>query len=94
MDEFDSVEWDENKRLSNIRKHYLDFMDAIYVLRGPCLELPGKTVGGEARGVAIGMLDDVCVALIYTLRGSALRVISMRKARKGEQQHYDKAFGG
>ncbi len=34
MEEFDGIEWDEKKRLSNLRKHYLDFTDAIYVLRG------------------------------------------------------------
>lgn len=94
MDSFDSLEWDENKRRSNIEKHYLDFVDAIYVLRGPCLRQPAKMVLGEVRWMAIGMLDDVCVTLIYTMRGSVLRVISMRKARHGEKQHYDEVFGG
>lgn len=93
MDAFESIEWDENKRLSNIDKHYLDFLDAVYVLSGPCLQLSAKTVQGEIRWMAVGMLDDVCVTLIYTMRGRMLRLISMRKARNGEQQQYDKAFG-
>jgi uncharacterized DUF497 family protein len=87
-------EWDENKRRINIKKHYLDFLDAIYVFRSPFLRLEAKTVEGESRWMAIGMLDDVCVTVIYTHRGSVLRLISMRKARHSEQQRYEKVFGG
>jgi uncharacterized DUF497 family protein len=90
MDEF---EWDENKRRSNLGKHYLDFLDAIHVFKGPYLQVPAKTVGGEVREMAVGMLDDLCVAIIYTRRGSVTRLISMRKARYGEQQRYEKVFG-
>ena len=93
MDEFDSLEWDETKRLSNIIKHNLDFCDAFYVFRSPYLRLKAKAVGGEARSMATGMLDDIHVAVIYTLRDSALRVISMRKARHDERRYYEKVFG-
>lgn len=93
MGKFVSIEWDESKRLSNLDKHYLDFEDAIHVLRGPYLRAPASTVEGEVRWIATGMLDDVHVSLIYTLRGSVLRVISMRKARKGEKRQYEKIFG-
>jgi uncharacterized DUF497 family protein len=94
MDVFDSVEWDEIKRLNNIAKHALDFRDAIYLFRSPYLRLTARTVNGEARSMAVGMLDDIHVAVVYTLRGSALRVISMRKARNDERRHYDEVFGG
>lgn len=93
MEEFDGVEWDETKRRSNIAKHYLDFADAAQVLRGPYLRLGGRTVNEEGRWMAIGMLDDVCVAIVYTRRGSSLRLISMRKARRYEAWHYDQVFG-
>ena len=56
--QFDEIEWDSNKRLSNIEKHGLDFADAIDVLDGPCLIGAAKTVGGEHRSLATGMLDD------------------------------------
>jgi uncharacterized DUF497 family protein len=94
MDEFDRLEWNETKRLNNIAKHALDFRDAIYVFRSPYLRLAARTVHEEARAIAVGMLDDIHVAVVYTLRGSALRVISMRKARHDERRHYDKVFGG
>ncbi|MGH7052961.1 MAG: BrnT family toxin [Stellaceae bacterium] len=92
--EFAEIEWDENKRLSNIEKHGLDFSDAIDVVDGLCLWRSARTVAGEPRLMAIGMLDDVCVCVIGTLRGSVLRVISMRKARHEERQHYQEIFGG
>ena len=94
MDEFDSLEWNDTKRLNNIAKHALDFRDAIYVFRSPYLRLVTRTMNGEARSMAVGMLDDIHVAVVYTLRGSALRVISMRKARYDERRHYDEVFGG
>lgn len=90
--DFTDVEWHEDKRLSNIEKHSLDFLDAIDVLDGPCLWRPAKMVEGEPRSMAIGILDDVCVSIICTLRGSVLRVISMRKARHEERKHYYEVF--
>jgi uncharacterized DUF497 family protein len=90
----DEVEWDENKRLSNLEKHYLDFWDAPKALGGPCLRMEAKTIKGEIREMAIGMLEDVCITVIYTRRGSVTRLISMRKARGSERVHYEKIFGG
>jgi uncharacterized protein len=90
---FDGIEWDENKRVINIEKHGLDFQDAFDVLDGPCLHLPANVVRGEVRSLALGMLDDVCVCIIYTMRGTVLRVISMRKARWYERQRYCEVFG-
>jgi uncharacterized DUF497 family protein len=56
--------------------------------------MAAKTVQGEIREMEIGMLDDVCVTIIYTRRGSVTRLISMRKARNGERDHFEKTFGG
>jgi uncharacterized protein len=90
----DWFEWDENKRRSTLGKHYLDFWDGPKVLSGPCLRMAAKTVKGEIREMAIGMLDDVCVTIIYTRRGSVTRLISMRKARDSERNHFEKIFDG
>ncbi len=59
-------------------------IDAVGVFDGPCLRLPAKPDEGEARSMAIGRLDDVPGCIIYTMRGSVLRMIFMRKARDGE----------
>ncbi|MGC8476074.1 MAG: BrnT family toxin [Acetobacteraceae bacterium] len=87
------VTWDERKRQSNLVKHGLDFFDVIAVLDGPCLVGPATTVGGEERRLAVGLLDDVTVAVIFTMRGSVLRVISMRRARHDERNRHRDAFG-
>ncbi len=92
--DFSEVEWDENKRLKNIEKHGLDFVDAVEVLDGPCLCVPARQVHGEARSMAIDKLGDIAVSIIFTMRESVLRVISMRKARDGERRHYEEVFGG
>ncbi|MGC8524193.1 MAG: BrnT family toxin [Acidibrevibacterium sp.] len=91
--EFDDFEWDENKRNANIGKHGLDFLDVVRVLDNPYLEYPPKEINGEQRWIAIGALDDIVVAIVYTMRERVLRVISMRKARKNERKHYDTHIG-
>jgi uncharacterized DUF497 family protein len=42
------LEWDERKRLSNLAKHGLDFLDAELIFRGQCYSYP-STRQGEAR---------------------------------------------
>lgn len=85
-------EWDENKRLSNIEKHYLDFYDTEVLFSAPFMEVETKTVKGESRWLATGMIDDLTVTVVFTRRGEAIRVISLRRARRGESTHYHKLF--
>jgi uncharacterized protein len=88
-----NIEWDERKRCANIRKHKLDFHDAILVLGDDHLLLDGRSVGDEIRFRAIGFVRENLVAVIYTERGDAIRVISMRKARDDERRAYQAHFG-
>lgn len=85
-------EWDERKRLTNIEKHGIDFNDADILFGAPYLEGPANTVDGEQRWLVIGMIDDVYVTLVFTRRGSVIRVISMRRARYGERKKYQEVF--
>ncbi len=86
-------EWDEAKRLVNIDKHGIDFLDADLVLAGPHLIGPARTVADESRWLAVGTLDDVYVTIIFTRRGDTIRLISMRSARDGEKQRHQEVFG-
>jgi uncharacterized DUF497 family protein len=81
--EFD---WDERKRLANLAKHRLDFGDVDLVFEQPHLELEARPVGDEIRRRAIGYLGESVVAVIYTMRGDTVRIISMRKARDNERR--------
>ena len=87
------LEWDEDKRESNIDKHGIDFLDAILVFQSFYISWlsPGY---GEERWVAVGAVDDKMVAVIFTIRGPAMRVISMRRARRNERMRYHESYPG
>lgn len=84
-------EWDENKRLSNLVKHKLDFRDAPLVFKNHHLVLPSKYVG-EKRFLAIGSIRNLFVTIVYTYRGENIRVISFRRARNGEKEKYQELY--
>ncbi|ADJ29229.1 BrnT family toxin [Nitrosococcus watsonii] len=78
-------EWHEEKRQRNLDKHGLDFLDFKEIWQGPVVEIFSSQAGhSEARIIAIGMLDDRCITVIYTWREEKRRLISARKARKNE----------
>jgi uncharacterized protein len=91
--EFEGFEWDENKRLSNIAKHGLDFLDVIELLEGPHLIGSGNEVEGERRFLATGKIDDGYATAIFTRRGQVIRLISLRRARRNEREKYKDVFG-
>ncbi len=85
--------WDEDKRLKNLAKHGLDFIDAEHVFENPYLEkLDTRHNYGEDRWVTLGMIAPNIVVLIYTERGEDTRIISLRKATSQERRIYEKAI--
>jgi hypothetical protein len=87
-------EWDEAKRLANLTKHGLDFLDAEAVLDGPHVLDEARSIGDEIRRMAIGILEGRHVTIIFTERHGAIRVISLRKARRRERERHQAIFGG
>lgn len=85
-------EWDESKRLSNIEKHCLDFYDADLLFNGSIYKAQAKTVQGEVRRQVTGMIYDVVVTAIFTMRDDTVRLISLRRANREEQRHYFQLF--
>jgi uncharacterized protein len=82
--------FDEAKRLANLAKHGLDFRDADLVFDGPILLSAARTVAGEPRWLAVGMIEDVHVTVVFTWREAAIRLISLRRARRHERaRHHD-----
>ena len=75
------IEWDDEKRHSTLVNRGLDFQDAEKVLSGRTVERT-QVRSHETRYLAIGRLDDRYVILVYTMRGDAHRIISMRYANK------------
>ena len=82
-------EWDENKRRSNIIKHGIDFADATQVFRDAAAYTYISTRGGrERRFVSVGLMSGLLIAVIFTIRGQNIRIISARAARRIERQTY------
>jgi len=86
-------EWHEPKRLANIEKHGIDFLDAGLLFEGPHLVAPANLVGDEQRWIALGIVEGIYVAAIFTQRGSLIRLISMRRARANERKRHEALFG-
>ncbi len=82
-------EWDENKRLSNIEKHRIDFVDAIKIFKAFIHTVQDtREDWGEERFLTIGLLDDIEIVVIHTPRGKNTRIISARRARPKERKKY------
>jgi len=84
-------EWDEKKRLTNIRKHGIDFADVPSIF-----ELDTVTViddrfeYGETRYQTLGLLKTRIIMVVHTESETVIRIISARKANKYEEETYFK----
>ena len=88
-----TFEWDENKRLSNIDKHGIDFEDARKIFNGITLTFQDNRFDyKEQRFITMGLLGEVVVLAAHTEINDVIRIISMRKATKNEQKLFYKRF--
>jgi hypothetical protein len=83
-------QWDDNKAETNLRKHGIDFADAISALEDNAAMTVEDDYPNEERFVTIGMdaLGRILV-VVYTWRGNDIRLISARKATRHERRHYE-----
>jgi uncharacterized DUF497 family protein len=86
-------EWDENKRLSTLAERGLDFRDARHLFDGRPLYSYPSPREGEDRTVSVGSLAGRMIAVVWTDRDGSCRIISMRRARDGEERKYRSLFG-
>lgn len=83
------LKWDENKRLSNLQKHKIDFIGAEEIFDGYTITFEDDRISyGEQRFVTFGMLQGRVVATVHTERDNNIRIISIRKATKYEERNY------
>ena len=81
--------WDEDKRLTNIRKHGIDFLGVKTVFDGYTVTMEDDRLPyDEQRFVTLGFLEGRIVAVVHTERDDLLRIISIRKATRYEQRIY------
>jgi uncharacterized DUF497 family protein len=86
-------EWFEAKRLRTLQERGLDFRDAARLLDGRQLFTYVSARNQEIRFVTVGPLGDHLMAVVWTERGAARRIISMRRARRGEERAYRALLG-
>ncbi len=89
-----NLEFDPLKRDKTLLERGLDFARAIEVFDG--LHFTGQDKRQnyeEDRFITIGRLDGDMIVLVWTPRGEARRVISMRKANDREKALYAKHLG-
>jgi hypothetical protein len=83
--------WDPHKATINLKKHGIDFADAVGVFEDEmALWQEDKGDNDEERFVALGMdfLGRILV-VVFTFRGTDIRIISARKATKNERKTYE-----
>ena len=83
-------EWDENKRRINLEKHQLDIKRGVFVFEAADKFTFDSHRPHEMRWCDVAMIDGELMALTltYTLRGEAVRFISLRKASRKERRLY------
>lgn len=82
-------EWDKAKRLANLCKHGVDFIDVPAVFDSDIVTVEDDRYSyGEQRFVTFGLLQGRVIAIVHTEREGYTRIISARKATKYEQRAY------
>ena len=90
-----SIEFDPAKRAAALAERGLDFERAAEVFFGMHLtRADDRQDYGEPRFVTAGWLDARLVMVVWTPRGDARRMISMRKANAREAEVLRPALGG
>jgi len=87
-------EWDSAKSESNRKKHGIDFHAAKELWRDEHLIEIHAPYPVENRGIIIGQIHGRIWTAIYTMRGGAVRIISVRRSRKKEVELYEKEKNG
>ncbi len=82
-------DWDTAKEAENKRKHGLDFATVErFEWEIATTEIDDRENYGELREKAVSFIGDVPHVLIFTRRGTVIRVISLRTATKQERRKY------
>ena len=84
-------DWDERKNTANIRKHGIEFGDAVEMFNHPMLvALDTRKEYGEDRWIGIGVLRKIIAVVVYIEweDEETIRILSARKATKREGKEY------
>jgi uncharacterized DUF497 family protein len=85
-----TYQWDNDKAKANLRKHGIDFADAVSVFSDDlAITIPDERFD-EERFITVGMdAFGRVLVVVYTWRGNEIRLISARKATRRERKQYE-----
>lgn len=87
------IEYPPAKRDATLAERGLDMARAAEIFGGATLTVEDDREDyGETRLITIGFLDARMVVTVWTRRGAARRIISLRKANEREQKAYADRF--
>lgn len=86
-----NYDWNQAKAKANAEKHGVDFADAVIALEDDfAVTIPDPDSEDEERFISLGMDPNGRVLVtVFTHRGDVIRIISSRKASRGERRHYE-----
>jgi len=88
-------EWDLSKSNQCFARRGFDFEFArrVFANHSYVEAFDERHSDGEARYIAIGIVDGVYISVVYTPRMTRKRLLSARRSTKSEIDEYAKAFG-
>lgn len=88
-------EWDDEKAILNLRKHGVDFWEAVTVFDDPYVLMEADVLHSarEERAVATGFSQkDRVLFVVYIERRERIRLVSARRATPEERRKYEEQF--
>ena len=87
------MDFEGPKRIAVLEARGLDFIDAEILFDGRPLYTIASPRGAEERWLSVGELNGRLVAVVWTQRREAIRIITMRRARSEEKRRYRALYG-
>jgi hypothetical protein len=88
------ITYDAEKRARTLAHRGVDFEDARVVFAGTTITVEDdRRDYGETRWQTFGTIDGRLVTLVWTPRGAARHIISMRKCNDRERKKYGAELG-
>lgn len=81
-------EFDAQKSRLNREKHGISLEEGVRLWSVSAVEIEARTAD-EPRVMRIGRFGGKCYSCIFTTRGDKIRLISVRRSRRKEEEIYD-----
>lgn len=83
------IDYDPAKDAANIAKHGLSLAEFAGFDKEPVVVVDSRFDYGEDRFIGLGRIAGVPHAIVYTLRGGTIRLISFRRAHEKEIRRHE-----